>query len=118
MGIILQTPEGTYLIPRSDLLQVKTLPDAQVTRGCGINRAGGAAVWTCSITTMGTMAGRECYHCKQWVEEGEEHDCWTTTETALPPDRPVDSQDAWGRLPATTVSFREHPIYAPHQSLM
>jgi hypothetical protein len=22
------------------------------------------------------MAGRECYHCKQWVDEREEHDCW------------------------------------------
>jgi len=22
----------------------------------------------------GTMAGRECYHCKQWVKEGEEHE--------------------------------------------
>jgi hypothetical protein len=32
------------------------------------------------------MAGRECYHSKQWVEEGEEHDCWTTTETALTQD--------------------------------
>ena len=32
------------------------------------------------------MAGRECYHCKQWVEEGEEHDCWTTTEAALTQD--------------------------------
>jgi hypothetical protein len=33
------------------------------------------------------MAGRECYHCKQWVEEGEAHDCWTTTEAALTADR-------------------------------
>jgi Domain of unknown function (DUF5655) len=29
------------------------------------------------------MPGRECYHCKQWIEDGEEHDCWTTTEAAL-----------------------------------
>ena len=29
------------------------------------------------------MAGRQCYHCKQWIEEGEAHDCWTTTEAAL-----------------------------------
>ena len=32
------------------------------------------------------MAGRECYHCKQWVEDGEAHDCWTTTEGALTAD--------------------------------
>ena len=29
------------------------------------------------------MATRQCYHCKQWIEEGEAHDCWTTTEEAL-----------------------------------
>jgi len=29
------------------------------------------------------MAGPDCYHCKQRVEGGEEHDCWTTTESAL-----------------------------------
>ena len=28
------------------------------------------------------MPGRECYHCKQWIGEGEPHDCWTTTEGA------------------------------------
>jgi len=22
------------------------------------------------------MAGRECHHCKQWIEQGEAHDCW------------------------------------------
>ena len=32
------------------------------------------------------MPGHECYHCKQWVEEGEAHDCWTTTERALTQD--------------------------------
>ena len=29
------------------------------------------------------MPTRECYHCKQQIEEGEPHDCWTTTEAAL-----------------------------------
>ena len=29
------------------------------------------------------MTGHECYHCKQWVESGEAHDCWTTTEAVL-----------------------------------
>jgi hypothetical protein len=41
------------------------------------------------------MAGRECYHCKQWVEDGEAHDCWTTTEAALTADSAADLRDAW-----------------------
>jgi len=44
------------------------------------------------------MAGRECFHCKQWVEEGEAHDCWTTTESALTKDLSVDLREAWERL--------------------
>jgi hypothetical protein len=28
------------------------------------------------------MAGRECHHCKQWIEPGEAHDCRSTTEAA------------------------------------
>src|SRR3981189_1678712 len=64
------------------------------------------------------MAGRECYHCKQWVEEGEEHDCWTTTETALTQDLSGDLQDAWERLRATAVSFGDQRIYASHKSIM
>jgi len=64
------------------------------------------------------MAGRECYHCKQWVEEGEEHDCWTTTETALTKDLSEDLQDAWERLRETAVSFGDQRIYASHKSVM
>jgi hypothetical protein len=64
------------------------------------------------------MAGRECYHCKQWVEEGEEHDCWTTTETALTQDLSGDLQDAWERLRGTAVSFGDQRIYASHKSVM
>jgi hypothetical protein len=41
------------------------------------------------------MAGRECYHCKQWVGEGEANDCWTTTEAALTKDLSEDLKDAW-----------------------
>ena len=67
---------------------------------------------------MGSMAGRECYHCKQWVEEGQEHDCWTTTETALIQDLSEDLQDAWERLRETAVSFGEQRIYASHKSVM
>ena len=64
------------------------------------------------------MAGRECYHCKQWVEEGEKHDCWTTTERALTQDLSEDLQDAWERLRETAASFGEQRIYASHKSIM
>jgi hypothetical protein len=36
------------------------------------------------------MPGRECYHCRQWIEGGEKHDCWTTTEAALTRDLSED----------------------------
>ena len=64
------------------------------------------------------MAGRECYHCKQWIEEGQEHDCWTTTEAALTQDLSEDLQDAWERLRETAVSFGDQRIYASHNSIM
>jgi len=64
------------------------------------------------------MAGRECYHCKQWIEEGEAHDCWTTTEAALTQDLSEDLQDAWERLRETAVSFGDQRIYASHKSIM
>ena len=64
------------------------------------------------------MAGRECYHCKQWVEAGEAHDCWTTTEAALTRDLSEDLQDAWERLRETAASFGDQRIYASHNSIM
>src|SRR5215472_6326845 len=64
------------------------------------------------------MAGRECYHCKQWIEEGEVHDCWTTTEAALIQDLSEDLRDAWERLRETAVSFGDQRIYASHKSIM
>jgi hypothetical protein len=64
------------------------------------------------------MAGRECYHCKQWVEDGEEHDCWTTTEAALTQELSDDLRDAWGRLREIAVSFGNQRIYASHKSIM
>ena len=64
------------------------------------------------------MPGRECYHCKQWVEHGEPHDCWTTTEAALTQDLSEDLQDAWERLRETAVSFGDQRIYASHKSIM
>ena len=64
------------------------------------------------------MAGRQCYHCKQWIEQGEEHDCWTTTEAALTEDLSEDLQDAYARLRETAVEFGEQRIYASHHSIM
>ena len=64
------------------------------------------------------MAGRECYHCKQWVEEGEAHDCWTTTEIALTGGLSEDLRDAWERLRETAAEFGEQRIYASHNSIM
>ena len=64
------------------------------------------------------MPGRECYHCKQWVEEGATHDCWTTTEGALTRDLPEDLREAWERLRETAAAFGEQRIYASHKSIM
>jgi uncharacterized protein DUF5655 len=64
------------------------------------------------------MAGRECYHCKQWIDDGETHDCWTTTEAALTRELSEDLQDAWERLRETAVSFGAQRIYASHKSIM
>jgi hypothetical protein len=64
------------------------------------------------------MAGRQCYHCKQWIEQGEEHDCWTTTEAALTEDLSEDLQEAYERLRETAVSFGDQRIYASHHSIM
>jgi len=64
------------------------------------------------------MAGRECYHCKQWIEDGEAHDCWTTTEAALTKELSEDLRDAWERLRETAASFGDQRIYASHKSIM
>jgi hypothetical protein len=64
------------------------------------------------------MAGRECYHCKQWVENGEAHDCWTTTESALTAELSEDLRDAWERLRETAAEFGDQRIYASHNSIM
>lgn len=47
------------------------------------------------------MRAHECHHCKQWVEEGEAHDCWTTTEAALTAGLSEDLRDAYERLRET-----------------
>ena len=64
------------------------------------------------------MPGRQCYHCKQWVEEGEAHDCWTTTEAALTQDLSEDLLEAYARLREAAVEFGEQRIYASHHSIM
>ena len=64
------------------------------------------------------MAGHECYHCKQWVEEGEAHDCWTTTEGALTRDLSDDLREAWERLREAASDLGDQRIYASHNSIM
>src|SRR5919112_6788483 len=64
------------------------------------------------------MPTRQCYHCKQAIEPGEEHDCWTTTEAALTVDLSDDLREAWERLRETAVEFGEQRIYASHHSIM
>ena len=64
------------------------------------------------------MKAHECYHCGQWVEEGEFHDCWTTTERALTQDLSEDLQDAYERLRETAVDFGEQRIYASGSCIM
>jgi hypothetical protein len=64
------------------------------------------------------MPGHTCDHCKQWVEEGEAHDCWTTTEAALTRDLSEDLRDAYERLRETAAEFGEQRIYASHHSIM
>ena len=64
------------------------------------------------------MKAHECYHCKQWVEEDEPHDCWTTTEKALTKELSEDLQEAYNRIRETAVEFGEQRIYASHHSIM
>jgi hypothetical protein len=64
------------------------------------------------------MAGHECFHCKKWIEEGEAHDCWTTTEVALTKDLSDDLRDAWERLRESATELGEQRIYASHHSIM
>ena len=64
------------------------------------------------------MPGHECYHCKQWVDAGEAHDCWTTTEQALTRDLSEDLRDAWERIRDAASALGEQRIYASHNSIM
>ncbi len=64
------------------------------------------------------FSGRQCYHCKEWVSEGELHDCWSTTEANLTRGLPDDLREAWERLRETAAEFGEQRIYASHHSIM
>ena len=64
------------------------------------------------------MAGRQCFHCKQLIDEGEAHDCWTTTEAALTEDLSEDLQEAYERLRETAVALGDQRVYASHHSIM
>jgi hypothetical protein len=62
--------------------------------------------------------GWECHHCRQRVEPGEAHDCWTTTEAALTDDLSDDLRDAWERLRETAAEFGDQRIYASGRCIM
>ena len=64
------------------------------------------------------MPGRQCFHCKETIQPGEAHDCWSTTEEALTRDLSEDLRDAWERLRETAVEFGDQRIYASHSSIM
>ena len=72
----------------------------------------------CPRRYNGRMAARRCHHCKQWIQPGGAHDCWTTTEEALTRDLSEDLRDAWERLRETAAGFGEQRIYASHKSIM
>jgi hypothetical protein len=67
---------------------------------------------------MKSATGWTCHHCKQWVEPGEAHDCWTTTEAALTEDLSEDLREAWERLRETAAAHGEQRIYASHHCIM
>ena len=64
------------------------------------------------------MTGKTCHHCKQWVEEGEAHDCWTTTEAALTEDLSEELREAWERLREAAAAEGDQRIYASHHCIM
>jgi hypothetical protein len=68
--------------------------------------------------TISLMPGRDCYHCKEWIPEGQPHDCWTTTETALTRGLPENLLDAWVRIRETATEFGEQRIYASGHAIM
>lgn len=61
---------------------------------------------------------RQCFHCQQWLADGEEHDCWTTTEAALTSGLTPDLREAYERMRETAVDLGEQRVYASHNSIM
>jgi hypothetical protein len=76
------------------------------------------AVGAVLIPLQSPVAGRECFHCKQWIEEGAPHDCWTTTEAALTDHLSEDLRDAWERLRETAAALGHQRIYASGTAIM
>jgi uncharacterized protein DUF5655 len=64
------------------------------------------------------MPGKECYHCGEWDEDNEVHDCSATTEEKLTAELSGDLMDAWKRLRETASEFGKQRIYASHKSIM
>ena len=64
------------------------------------------------------MLERQCYHCKERIEEGQPHGCSMTTEAALTAELSEDLREAWERLRETATEFGEQRIYASHNSIM
>jgi hypothetical protein len=64
------------------------------------------------------MPRRQCHHCKEWIEEGEAHDCWKTTEAALTGGLTEELRDAWMRIRETAAGFGEQRIYASGKAIM
>ena len=89
------------------------VPSPRGQRGCIYTVEKTGIVWT-----MLVRKAHECFHCKQWIAAGVEHDCWTTTEEALTKDLSEDLRDAWERIRETAVEFGEQRIYASHHSIM
>ena len=70
------------------------------------------------MNRMPAARGHQCFHCKQWIPAGVEHDCWTTTESALTKGLSEDLREAWERLRETATDFGEQRVYASHHSIM
>jgi hypothetical protein len=64
------------------------------------------------------MAGHQCYHCKEWIDDGAAHDCWTTTESALTRELSDDLREAWERLRESAAELGDQRIYASHHCIM
>lgn len=62
--------------------------------------------------------GHTCHHCKTWIEPGETHDCWTTTEAALIADLSEDLRDAWERVRESLAELGPQRIYASGTCIM